>query len=711
MDDIVKGFLTRNLPEFIESFNVTIDGSDKDYFSVTASKGIVNVTANCYISAFHGIYCYLKKYCRVQLSWCGNRSINIDKLVMFCGEYKKEIKQKFRVYMNYCTLDYSMCWWDFSRWEKEIDFMAMNGINMPLAVIGSEAVLYETLMEFGFSEREALDAISGPAFWAWQLMTNITGYLPPASKKYVYERLELGKRILERYVQFGMYPIQQGFSGHVPALIKMKQKVKLYMQKGWNGFEKTAQLNPLDSFFKTFGLAYLNKLRKLMGFYGYIACDPFHEGTPPKKGKKYLNAVGKAISDLYTEFDKDSVWVMQSWSMRDDIVKAVDRDKLLILDINSQKTIGNYNVKDYPVIAGMLHNFGGKNAMQGKLRYHCNNSWLKLKHSGVNAVGSGMFMEGIEQNPVLYDLQFELLTTEYEIDFDSWIKDYMDRRYGGSCIGLEHAWSLLLQTCYKDDGYEENEVGSAVASRPQMIPYMTGPCCYAKVFYDMNIFEQAALQFLSVSSEFAKSDGYQYDLCDITRQVLSNRFYTNQLEFASAYKKKDISAVKRIAKKQLELLKDLDYITSFRSEMCLSRWLCDAEKLASDDEERKYFIFNTKVLLTLWGDINSTEYLLYDYSWREWNGLIKGYYYERWNMFYNKVIYCLENGKRFKDRKFNNYNLRLKHLKYPLGKEMGEFERKWCEKYEVYEYPKDKDVVQTAEKLLKKYAQLKGEAK
>ena len=706
MDDVVKGFLTRNLPAFVESFNVKIDGSDKDYFSVTANEGIVNVSANCYISAFHGIYCYLKIYCRVQLSWCGNRSINIDKLVMFSGEYKKEIKQKFRVYMNYCTLDYSMCWWDFSRWEKEIDFMAMNGINMPLAVIGSEAVLYETLMEFGFSEREALDSISGPAFWAWQLMTNIMGYLPPASKKYIYERLELGKRILERYVQFGMYPIQQGFSGHVPALIKKKQGVKLYMQKGWNGFEKTAQLNPLDSFFKIFGLAYLNKLRELMGFYGYIACDPFHEGTPPKKGKEYLHAVGKAISNLYTEFDKNSVWVMQSWSMRDDIVKAVDRDRLLILDINSQKTIGNNNVKDYPVVAGMLHNFGGKNAMQGKLRYHCNNSWLKLKHSGVNAVGSGMFMEGIEQNPVLYDLQFELLTADHEIDFDSWIKNYIERRYGGNSIHLENAWGLLLQTCYKDNGYEENEVGSAVASRPQLIPYMTGPCCYTNVFYDIGAFEKAALQLLAASSDFAKSDGYQFDLCDVTRQVLSNRFYTNQLEFAAAYKKKDISAVKRIAKKQLELLEDLDYITSFRSEMCLSRWLCDAEKLASDDEERKYFIFNAKVLLTLWGDINSKEYLLYDYSWREWNGLIKGYYYVRWNMFYSRVIASMEQGKRFKDKQFNNYGVRMKHLKYPLGRELGQFEHQWCEKYEMHSCPKDKDVVQAAEKLLKKYIRL-----
>ena len=36
---------------------------------------------------------------------------------MFDGEFSKVIEQKYRVYMNYCTLDYSMCRWDFARWE------------------------------------------------------------------------------------------------------------------------------------------------------------------------------------------------------------------------------------------------------------------------------------------------------------------------------------------------------------------------------------------------------------------------------------------------------------------------------------------------------------------------------------------------------------------------------------------------------------------
>lgn len=194
MDKIISGFLQRNLLAFKDSILIEFETSEKDFFRITSKDGKLYIKANNYVAAFHGLYCYLKKYCNVQLAWCGNQEIHIDKLVMFDGEFKKEIEQKYRVYMNYCTLDYSMCWWDFARWEKEIDFMAMNGINMPLAVVGTEAVWYETLQEFGFTKEEALHFISGPAFWAWQLMTNIDSYLPPENENYIYERMELGKR-------------------------------------------------------------------------------------------------------------------------------------------------------------------------------------------------------------------------------------------------------------------------------------------------------------------------------------------------------------------------------------------------------------------------------------------------------------------------------------------------------------------------------------
>lgn len=704
MDKTVSDFLQRNLPDFKDAFTVQFEKGEKDFFCITAQDGKVRVKANNYISAFHGIYCYLKEYCNVQLSWCANQQIHIDRLEMFSGEYRKEIEQKYRVYMNYCTLDYSMCWWDFARWEKEIDFMAMNGINMPLAVVGTEAVWYETLLAFGFTKDEALGFISGPAFWAWQLMTNIDSYLPPKNEKYVYERLELGRKILNRYLEFGMQPIQQGFSGHVPVLLKEKYpKAKILMQRGWCLYPKTAQLDPLDPLFFEFGTVYLQKLEALFGNHHFIACDPFHEGTPPKSSKKYLNDVGKAINRLYESFDAGSVWVMQAWTMREHIVKAVPKDRLLILDLNSEKTPQNQNCWGYPVISGMLHDFGGKNSMQGKLKKHSENVYSKLKNGGANVVGTGMFMEGIEQNPVVYDLQFELLTATKPIDLDKWLDKYILRRYGKYSDTLRKVWDLLLETCYRSDGYKENGVGSAIASRPQMVPKKAGPCCKNKLYYDTAKFEKAVSLFLSVSDEYKSSDAYQYDLCDLMRQAMSNRFYDTQPQFAAACKKKDAAAAEKIARDQLSLLADLDTLLSHRKEFCFSRWINDCHALASDDEEKRYFDLNARTLLTSWGDIRANTSALYDYAWREWSGLIKEYYYRRWKMFYEYVLNCLNNKRMPLLITGDGYVGRYWYKTYPFGKKLNQFELSWLKEYREYAAPMNSDVIGPAKKYAKKW--------
>lgn len=709
MEKVLEGFLQRNLPGFADRFEFEITGGGAQGYSVCRKGQMLHVKANSAVNAAAAVYSYLKTYCNVQLSWCGNREIKLASLPLMpenetiCEEYP----QKYRVYMNYCTLGYSMCWWDFERWEKEIDFMAMNGVNMPLSVVGSEAVWYETLLEFGFTKKEALSTISGPAFWPWQMMTNIEGYMPPEDEKYVYERLELGRKILARYVEYGMIPIQQGFSGHVPVLLADKfPQANILKKSSWCGFQQTAQLDPLDPLFKKMGTVYLNKLKELMGFHHYVACDPFHEGAPPKPWKRYLKSVGKAIDSLYKDFDSDSVWVMQAWSLRKHIATAVPKNRLIILDINSRRTAAkaSKNMWGYPVIAGMLHNFGGKNAMQGKLKEHCKNPYYQLKKAGANVVGSGLFMEGIDQNPAVYELQFSLLTKARPVDFDSWLNDYIKRRYGGFSPVLKEAWLLLCETCYSSFGYEENAVGSSVASRPCLLPATTGPCCFARLYYDVKKLEKAARIFLSAAEEYAGSDGYQYDLCDIFRQVLSNRFHSGQIEYNQAFKKKNPEKTAAIAASQLMILKDMDDLLAHRSEFCLSKWLESAHRLASDDDEKKYFDYNARTLITLWGDVNAKVPYLYDYSWREWSGMVGDYYYTRWKMFYEECERCLKQGVKLETVNGTSDKNRMKARDCEFGERLYSFESEWAKQYCEYEYPQDSNVIPLANKLAEKYS-------
>lgn len=705
MDKVLEGFLQRNLRKVADGFDIQIEPRPKDEYTVRYQDGKVQITASSRVAACNAIYDYLKQVCRVNYSWCGNETLQVEKLLPFDGVLKKTIEQKYRVYMNYCTLDYSMCWWDFARWEKEIDFMAMNGINMPLCVLGTEAVWFETLLEFGFTKREALDTISGPAFWAWQLMTNIEGYMPPATESYVYERLELGKKILARVLEFGMYPIQQGFSGHIPLLLKQKYPHANIVEKaGWCFFPKTAQLDPTDPLFQKFGSVYLQKTEALLGTHGFLACDPFHEGTPPKRGRCYLKKVGQAIHSLYTSFDENTVWVMQAWSLRKHIVKAVPKSHLLILDINSERTLKNRNMWGYPVVAGMLHNFGGKNAMQGKLQLHCENAYARLKKRGANVVGSGMFMEGIEQNPILYDLQFSLLTEPRDIDFESFLDDYIVRRYGSGNPALHKAWELLVKSCYQDEGYHENEVGSTVCARPLLEPKKCGPCDETKLYYNPADLEAALSAFLSVADAYKNNDGYQYDLCDLTRQVLSNRFHTQQAAFAKSFSEQDLDGVKRIAAAQTALLEDLDGFLALRQNFTLARWVNQSHALATNEKEKRYFDKNARTLVTIWGDLYGECSMLYDYAWREWSGLIREYYAVRWQKFYDYAIQTLESGKTLpKHNKATFVCGRPRIDDGAFARELFPFEKAFCETYSEYAEPQNQDVTAAAKALFRKY--------
>ncbi len=705
MEPILQAFLQRNLPSVADAFEIAIVPRTQSGFVVTYKNGKVCIDASDYVCACNAVYTYLKQICRINYSWCGNEELHVEQIVPFEGRLEKTVEQKYRVYMNYCTLDYSMCWWDWARWEKEIDFMAMNGINMPLCVIGTEAVWFETLLEFGFTEKEALDTISGPAFWAWQLMTNIEGYMPPKDKAYVYERLELGKKILARVLEFGMYPIQQGFSGHVPMLLKEKYpKAHIAAKASWCFFPKTAQLDPLDPLFQTFGTVYLQKLDKLLGNHHFLACDPFHEGKPPKPWKFYLKRVGRAIDTLYKNFDAQSVWVMQAWSLRKHIVKAVPKDRLLILDIDAGKTPSNRNMWGYPVVAGMLHNFGGKNVMQGKLQLHCKNPYKQFKDGGANVVGSGLFMEGIEQNPVIYDLQFELLTKKDSIDFNAWIDDYIERRYGKSDPVLHNVWNILIKTCYQDEGYLEYRVGSVVCARPLMFPRRCSPCDYINLYYDPKELEKALPMLLSVSDDFKDSDGYQYDLCDLTRQILSNRFHVNQKQFADCFADKDIARVKAIAQEQMALLADLDAFLANRKNFTLARWVNQSHALAENENEKRYYDQNARTLITLWGDVYGDNGMLYDYAWREWNGLISEYYAVRWKEFYDAAIHALEAGQPFELEVGEMVCDRPRPDATEFGRKLFRFEKQWCETYSEYPEPTNADIVPCAAALAEKWS-------
>ena len=112
----------------------------EDVYEITSKGGKVVLRGNNPVALATAFNQYLKYVCKVHISWLGDHLDLPEKLPLPSETVRNTIHGKYRVYMNYCTLSYSAAWWNWDRWQREIDYMAMNSINMPLSVVGLEAV-------------------------------------------------------------------------------------------------------------------------------------------------------------------------------------------------------------------------------------------------------------------------------------------------------------------------------------------------------------------------------------------------------------------------------------------------------------------------------------------------------------------------------------------------------------------------------------------
>ncbi len=697
----VYALMKRVLPAHAERFTLRelepVDGCS--CYAVGEEEGKILLRGDCAVSLCMALYRYLREDCHVNLSWCGNRKLELpEQLPIPQGERRYETPQQYRVYMNYCTFGYSACFWDWARWEQEIDFMAMNGVNMPLSIIGTQGVWLYTLLEYGFTEEEALAYLSGPAHWPWQLMTNIEGVMPPVDRRYVEQSIALGRRILERERELGMTPIQQGYSGHVPRLFREKfPNAHIVETDGWCGFSPTAQLDPLDPLFTKFGLSLLKKQEELLGCGRYLACDPFHENAPSVKGKAYLTRVGKAIDQLYRTFRPDSVWVMQSWSLRRSIVKAVPKKRLLILDINGARAGETRGFWGYPYVDGVLHNFGGKNSLHGDLAAAASVSYRSRHKKRPNLVGAGLFMEGINQNPLFYDLQLQMLTQPEEIDLARWLADYTLRRYGSGEACLREALRLLCESCYAPKT-SDSERGSILCARPNWWLDRAAPNDTIEIRYSNRTLLHALDKLMEAKQAY--KDGYLFDLCDIARQVLSNHALSLHHRAMEGFFQRDRTQFQRAADAFLELLEGTDRLLDTRPELRLSRWVERAQRAGEDAATSAYYRESALLLVTLWGPLEKP--VIFDYAWREWSGLMRSFYGMRWRMFFAYTLAHFDTLPREREESVPLTYGREPFDATPFLHEMGECERAFLREYRP-EPSQEEDTRAIVLQLLQKY--------
>lgn len=223
-----------------------------------------------------------------------------------------------RYYQNVCTVSYSMAWWDFARWEREIDWMAMNGLNLPLSFTGQEVVWQKLFTQIGLTEKEIKEYFSGAAFLAWQRMGNIRGWGGPLDNDWIKKQGTIQSQIVERVRLFGMSNALPGFSGHVPeGLKRVFPNAKLIRSAGWGNFNETYSqdylLEPTDPLFMTLGTQFYQLLIAEYGTDHIYNADTYNEMNPSSTDLDFLADTNKAIYDAMAGVDKEAVFLMQGW--------------------------------------------------------------------------------------------------------------------------------------------------------------------------------------------------------------------------------------------------------------------------------------------------------------------------------------------------------------------------------------------------------------
>ena len=710
VEKAVYDLIERVTPGYSSQYRLELIPSDagNDIYEIEGDGQKVVLRGNNSISLASAFNWYLKYTCQAHVSWFGNQ-LNLPKrLPQPARKERKIINGKYRVYMNYCTVSYTAAWWNWERWQQELDYMAMNGINMPLFSVGLDGVWYNTLLRFGFTDKEARGFLTAPGHSAWQWMQNIQSNGALLPKSVIEKHIVLGKKILARQLELGMQPIQQGFSGYVPRELQDKfPQAKISMKRAWCGFKPTAQLDPSDALFRQMGLAFLEEQDKLFGSYGAYAADPFHESAPPIDTPEYLRGVGQTIHQLFKEFDKNALWVMQAWSLREDIVKAVPREDLLILDLNGGRTAKFNGLWGYPVVMGNLHNFGGRINMHGDLALLASNQYKKAKECYPNACGSGLFMEAIEQNPVYYDLAFEMPNQMDSVSLKPWLTAYAERRYGAKSAAAAQAMIYLLEGPYCR-GTNGTERSSIVAARPALDVKKSGPNASLGIPYDPLLVIQAQRALLKDADKLSASKPYRFDIVDVQRQLMTNLGQLIHKQAAEAFRAKDKAAFALHSGRFLALLEDLDELLYTRPEYSFDRWLTEARSWGDTPAEKDLMEQDATTLVTIWGGDGDPS--IFDYSWREWGGLVKGYYLPRWQMFYAMLQEHLDAGTDYKEEGLKLTHGREAFRANDFYNKLGEWELAFASKVGKARVPVTQgDELQITRRLFNKYLKLSQE--
>lgn len=649
-EDVINRWTRHSVPVRV-LLNLQKDSLGCDRAVCSASSNGVVVEASSGTAACRAFYQWAKSHHAGIACWNGRR---------FCppqlaSDEVLELSTPFRnhQYLNVVTYGYSMPFWDQERWDQEIDWMALHGIDMPLMLLGQEWVMREVLHDMGLSDEE-LDAWEvGPAHLPWMRMGNLAGnsFDGPLGPDWHRRQMALAHHVIHRMRQLGMNPICPAFGGFVPGALAKHFDVTLDTT-GWDWMPseyRNYRIRPDSPLFAEIGTRFIQKWEQHFGKGTFYLSDSFNEMVIPSD-TSLMAQYGQAVYQSLSRANKDAVWVMQGWTLGYQrwqwgngifhaLISRVPQGHFYLLDMATDYNCcfwhNSFDWEFYngfdgqPWLWSVIPNMGGKNAFTGVMEHYANGRIdAQMSPQKGHLVGFGMAPEGLDNNEIIYELLCDAAWADAtsRIDLQDWTRHYLRCRYG-VIPAIEDFYLGLLQSVYSrfhDHPQFGWQVRNNIIGRGSVDADSTFCDLVERLLQRKAEVDAAASLLDSAASQLLNAD-----LIEILAMYMGAQVEDLNAQIASAvqagFKDEAHQLLSRAEQKMLALDSLLDHHPTHR----LDLWEQMAASQASSPEESARNVANARRIVSVWLGNHQADEPVNDYSCRLWSGLIRDYYLPR----------------------------------------------------------------------------------
>ncbi|HEX4389356.1 MAG TPA: alpha-N-acetylglucosaminidase [Steroidobacteraceae bacterium] len=650
-----EGVVRRLLPGHASQFELrAIEPHDgRERFRISGAEGHIRIEGNTTSALLFGVNWYLKYVAHLQISPNGDQLGGTTPLPLPERVIEIETPYRYRYALNENVDGYTSPYWDWPRWQREIDVLALSGVNAVLIERGADLVLYRTFRDLGYTDAEIRSWITQPAHFNWQLMGNLCCFDGPVSMQLLQKRAASARQIITRLRELGITPVLPGFYGIVPDDFRHRFPSSHVIPQGeWAGFRRPDWLDPRDPLFARIADTFYRHQRELFGDTSTYDMEVFQEGG--NSGDVPVGEAARAVQAALQAAHPGANWMMLAWegNPRAELLDGVDRTRLLIIDIDHDRVPRDERARDFrgaPFLFGGLWEFGGRTTLGANVG-NITDRLQRLARANGNMAGTALFTEGMDTNPFAFDLFTEMAWRPAPLDLSEWTSAYVRRRYGAAEPSATAAWQVLRDTAYAirvDDVVFNSERDAAQESlfnaQPGLTANRASNWAPEAMRYDAGAFRQALPQLLQAAP---KLHNRSYDLVDVARQTLANESRLLLPQIKAAYDARDRVRFEELTRRWLQLMDLQDELLATDPSFMVGTWLAFVPHWAATPAELARLNYDARSILTTWGDRHASDVAhLHDYGNRDWAGLTRDYYRVRWATYFRSLDEELRTGQ------------------------------------------------------------------